>query len=86
MLGDAFQKLVLRVRAKAAEIEEQNDIIRAKNDVPKHHLRDAKPSEFDTFDQFCPGCELELKALPTDEAKLYAGALRHAVRRRGRKI
>jgi mono/diheme cytochrome c family protein len=71
VLGDAFQKLVIRVRAKAAEIEEQNDIIRAKNDVPKHHLRDAKPSEFETFDQFCPGCELELKALPTDEAKLY---------------
>jgi hypothetical protein len=71
VLGDAFQKLVIRVRAKAADIEEQNDIIRAKNDVPKHHLRDAKPSEFETFDQFCPGCELELKALPTNEAKLY---------------
>jgi mono/diheme cytochrome c family protein len=71
VLADAFQNLVLRVRAGAAEIEEQNDIIRAKNDVPKHHLRDAKPSEFDTFDQFCPGCELELKALPTNEAKLY---------------
>ncbi|MGB6686936.1 MAG: PSD1 and planctomycete cytochrome C domain-containing protein [Terracidiphilus sp.] len=71
VLGDAFQKLVIRVRAKAAEIEEQNDIIRAKNDVPKHHLRDAKPSEFETFDQFCPGCELELKALPTNDAKLY---------------
>lgn len=71
VLADAFQKLVLRVRASAADIEEQNDIIRAKNDVPKHHLRDAKPSEFETFDQFCPGCELELKALPTDEAKLY---------------
>ena len=71
VLGDAFQKLILRLRAKAAEIDEQNDIIRAKNDVPKHHLRDSKPSEFDTFDQFCPGCELELKALPTDEAKVY---------------
>jgi mono/diheme cytochrome c family protein len=71
VLGDAFQKLVIRVRAEAAEINEQNDVIRAKNDVPKHHLRDAKPSEFETFDQFCPGCELELKALPTDEAKLY---------------
>jgi mono/diheme cytochrome c family protein len=71
VLADAFQKLVLRVRAKDAEIEEQNDVIRAKNDVPKHHLRDAKPSEFETFDQFCPGCELELKALPTNEAKLY---------------
>ncbi len=72
VLGDAFQKLVLRVRKAAAEIQEQNDIIRAKNDVPKHRLLDAKPSEFETFDQFCPGCELELKALPTNDAKLYS--------------
>ncbi len=71
VLGDAFQKLVLRVRSAQAEIEEQNDVIKAKNDVPKHRLLDAKPSEFETFDQFCPGCELELKALPADEAKLY---------------
>jgi Protein of unknown function (DUF1549)/Protein of unknown function (DUF1553)/Planctomycete cytochrome C len=72
VLAEAFQKTVIRVRAKAAEIDEQNEIIRAKNDVPKHRYLDAKPSEFETFDQFCPGCELELKALPTDEAKLYS--------------
>ena len=70
-LGDAFQKLVIAVHDKDTKIEEENDIVRAKNDVPKHRLRDAKPSEFDTFDQFCPGCQLELKALPTFEAKLY---------------
>ena len=33
-LADAFQKLVLRVRDKNAKIEEENDIVRAKNDVP----------------------------------------------------
>ena len=71
VLGDAFQKLVLRVRAAQAEIEEQNDVVKAKNDVPKHRLLDAKPSEFETFDQFCPGCELELKALPANDALLY---------------
>jgi mono/diheme cytochrome c family protein len=71
VLGDAFQKLVLRVHAAQAEIADQNDVIKAKNNVPKHRLLDAKPSEFDTFDQFCPGCELELKALPADEAILY---------------
>jgi mono/diheme cytochrome c family protein len=71
VLGDAFQKLVLRVRASQAEIEEQNDAVKAKNNVPKHRLLDAKPSEFETFDQFCPGCELELKALPANEAILY---------------
>ena len=71
VLGEAFQKLVLRVHAAQAEIEEQNDVVKAKNNVPKHRLLDAKPSEFDTFDQFCPGCELELKALPANEAILY---------------
>jgi mono/diheme cytochrome c family protein len=71
VLGDAFQKLVLRVHAAQAAIEDENDAIKAKNNVPKHRLLDAKPSEFETFDQFCPGCELELKALPADEAKLY---------------
>jgi len=71
VLGDAFQTLVLRVHADQAGIEDENDAIKAKNNVPKHRLLDAKPSEFETFDQFCPGCELELKALPSDEAKLY---------------
>lgn len=71
VLGDAFQKQVLRIQAAQAEIEDENDAVKAKNNVPKHRLLDAKPSEFETFDQFCPGCELELKALPADEAKLY---------------
>jgi len=71
VLGDAFQKLVRRVYGAQAEIEDENDAIKAKNNVPKHRLLDAKPSEFETFDQFCPGCELELRALPADEAKLY---------------
>lgn len=72
-LADAFQKTVLRVRTAALDIQEQNDIIRAKNNIPKRRLLiDTNPGKFDTFDEFCPGCELELKALPTDEAKLYS--------------
>ena len=72
VLAESFQRLVLRVRQHARDIEEQNDIIRAKNDVPKHRMHDAKPSEFETDDQFCPGCALELKTIPVDEAKLYS--------------
>ena len=86
VLGDAFQKLVVQVHNENAKIEEQNDIVRAKNGVPKHRLLDAKPSEFETFDQFCPGCELELKALPTFEAKLYLDLIRHAIRGYGREV
>jgi len=71
-LAESFQRLVLRVREHARDVEEQNDIIKAKNDVPKFRLHDAKPSEFETDDQFCPGCALELKTIPIDEAKLYS--------------
>ncbi len=72
VLADSFQKLVLKVSQHARDVEEENDIVRAKNDVPKHRIHDAKPSEFETDDQFCPGCALELKTIPIDEAKLYS--------------
>ena len=29
------------------------------------------PNEFETDDQFCPGCSLELKTLPTEQASLW---------------
>ncbi len=73
ILAEGFQKTLLEIRDREREIEDENDAIRVKNNVPKHRfVRDAKPSEFETFDQFCPGCELELKALPVDEAKVYS--------------
>jgi mono/diheme cytochrome c family protein len=72
-LADAFQKTVMRVRASGLDIDQQNDVIKAKNYVPDRRLLiDTNPGKFDTFDEFCPGCELELKALPFDEAKLYS--------------
>jgi len=70
-LAGHFQKLVLELMAEAAKIKEDNDIIKAKNDVPKRLNLNAKPNEFETQDQFCPGCDLELKALPTDRGKLW---------------
>jgi len=72
VLAESFQKLLLTVRQHARETEEQNEIIRDKNDVPRHRVHDAKPSEFETDDQFCPGCALELKTIPVPEAKLYS--------------
>jgi len=70
-LADAFQDLVLRVETAQRAIKDQNDVIKAKNDVKKRSRRDALPNEFETDDQFCPGCSLELKTLPTEEASLW---------------
>jgi cytochrome c553 len=72
VLAESFQKQVLLVRRHYRDVEEQNEIIRDKNDVPRHRVHDAKPSEFETDDQFCPGCALELKTIPINEAKLYS--------------
>jgi hypothetical protein len=63
---------ILRPSPRMRDVEEQNEIIRDKNDVPRHRVHDAKPSEFETDDQFCPGCALELKTIPINEAKLYS--------------
>jgi mono/diheme cytochrome c family protein len=70
-LADAFQDLVLRVETAQRSIKEQNDVIKAKADVKKRNRRDALPNEFETDDQFCPGCSLELKTLPTEQASLW---------------
>ena len=37
----------------------------------KKPRRDAYPNEFETKDQFCPGCDLELKTMPLERTNLY---------------
>ncbi len=71
-LANQFQGLALSVLADAKELKEENDIIKAKADVKKKPHRDAYPNEFETKDQFCPGCDLELKTLqPLERSNLY---------------
>ena len=70
-LAENFQNLVLAVLAEAKELKEENDVIKAKAGVPKKPRRDAYPNEFETKDQFCPGCDLELKTMARERANLY---------------
>ncbi len=70
-LAGQFQDMVLAVLAEAKELKEENDIIKAKADVKKKPHRDAYPNEFETNDQFCPGCDLELKTMPFERSNLY---------------
>jgi Protein of unknown function (DUF1553)/Protein of unknown function (DUF1549)/Planctomycete cytochrome C len=70
-LADYFQDLVLSVVRDAAALKEENDIIKAKAGVRKKPRRDAYPNEFETNDQFCPGCDLELKTMPIEPTNLY---------------
>jgi hypothetical protein len=70
-LADNFQNLVLAVAVEAAALKEENDIIKAKAGVRKKPRRDSYPNEFETNDQFCPGCDLELKTMPIERTNLY---------------
>ena len=70
-LADNFQNLVLAVAVEAAALKEENDIIKAKAGVRKKPRRDSYPNEFETNDQFCPGCDLELKTMPIERTNVY---------------
>ncbi|ADW69358.1 PSD1 and planctomycete cytochrome C domain-containing protein [Granulicella tundricola] len=71
-LGDAFQGLILDLEMEQKQLEEDNKKIEAKADVPTRRKKEAKPNEFDTYDEFCPGCTLELKVMTPERANLYS--------------
>ncbi|SNT35469.1 Cytochrome c, mono- and diheme variants [Granulicella rosea] len=71
-LGDSFQALILDLEIEEKAIEDENDKIKAKADVPTRRKKEAKPNEFDTYDEFCPGCTLELKVMTSERANLYS--------------
>ncbi len=71
-LGGIFQKTVLRVAASQREVEKANEEIRIKAGSEKRSpYVDTTPDKFETFDQFCPGCSLEVKSLPETEVQLF---------------
>jgi hypothetical protein len=63
-LAGEFQDLLLEVMFEQREVKEENDIIRAKA-LPGTKKKEPSnlPHEFVTNDDFCPGCDLELKSL-----------------------
>ncbi|WP_263373855.1 PSD1 and planctomycete cytochrome C domain-containing protein [Granulicella aggregans] len=70
-LAESFQQRIIDLELENAKVEEENDKIKAKAGVPTEREKDVKPSDFDTYDQFCPGCTLELKVLSPEKANLY---------------
>ena len=76
-LANEFQALLLDVMFAKKEIDEENEIIRAKSLPGTTKKKPANlPSEFITNDDFCPGCGLELKSLETDKMQLWTDVFR----------
>jgi hypothetical protein len=72
-LGDQFQELLIDTMMAKRAIDEENDIIRAKALTGTKKKEPSQlPNEFVTNDDFCPGCGLELKSLPTEKMNLWS--------------
>ncbi len=71
-LADEFQALLLDVMFDRKDVNDENDIIKAKALPGTKKKEPAKlPSDFVTNDDFCPGCGLELKSLPIERQNLW---------------
>jgi mono/diheme cytochrome c family protein len=71
-LGDSFQQQIFDLELEEKKIEDENEKIKIKAGVPTRRKKEAKPNEFDTYDEFCPGCTLELKVMAPEKANLYS--------------
>jgi hypothetical protein len=71
-LADEFQALLLEVMFERKELNDENDIIKAKA-LPgtKKKERAKLPSDFVTNDDFCPNCGLELKSMAIERQNLF---------------
>ena len=74
-LADGFQALLLDVMFERKDVNDENDIIKAKALQGTKKKEPAKlPSDFVTNDDFCPGCGLELKSMPIERQNLWTDA------------
>lgn len=71
-LAHRFQEAVVSVMLEQEELKTENKVISAKAlDGTKPKKRTNKPSNFVTNEDFCPGCNLQLKAMPEDRNALW---------------
>jgi len=78
-LAESFKNRIIDLETEHKALEDENDKIKAKAGVPTRRKKDAKPNEFETYDEFCPGCTLELKVLLPEKANLYTDLFERAL-------
>jgi hypothetical protein len=71
-LAAEFEKLLIEIALERREVNDENDIIKAKA-LPGTKKKKAAnlPNEFLTNDDFCPGCGLSLKAMEPPRSNLW---------------
>src|SRR5581483_7966058 len=72
-----FQKLLVSIMLERKEVNDENEVRLAKS-LPGFKKREPlfKPSDFKTNDDFCPGCNVELRTMAPDRSKLWTDVYR----------
>ncbi|MGI4830787.1 MAG: DUF1549 domain-containing protein [Janthinobacterium lividum] len=70
-LAQGFQNRIFALELEQKNLDEENQKIKIKAGVPIKREKDQTPNDFQTYDQFCPGCTLELKVMKAEDANLY---------------
>jgi hypothetical protein len=76
-----FQEDVIAVMLARNELNDENKVIADKAmEGTKRKKQTNKPSYFVTNEDFCPGCSLQLKALPDDQAAFWTEVFQRELR------
>ena len=65
-----FQELVLSIMAEKKAIEDENQSLLAQHRPQKSSMK-RLPNGYTSYDEFCPGCDVEVKALARDKYVLW---------------
>lgn len=80
-LADEFQANVVKVMLLRRDLDEENDVIKAKSlEGTKKKKRANEPNEFITNDDFCPGCGLRLKNMPEEDGNFWTEIFQREIR------
>ena len=80
-LAEEFQAAVVKVMLVHRDINDENDVIKAKAlEGTTKKKRANKPNEFITNDDFCPGCGLRLKNMPDEDNNFWTEIFQRELR------
>jgi hypothetical protein len=68
---DRLQQLVLDIVAEKRELDEEKRLAVERSKPPKDAAKTRLPNGFETYDEFCPGCDIVVRALDRDKYVLW---------------
>jgi len=70
-IGQEFQQAALSIIAEKKDIATENDLRLAPFKLKKNGADTSLPNGFESYEEFCPGCDADLKALPREKFVLW---------------